>query len=421
MLTHYKYLIIGGGIAGTTAAETIRQYDKDGTLAILSNESYRLYSRIVISKPEFYEKEGAPSTLFLKKPEWYLVNNIDLLANETVVGLDTKEKIIKLASSKSVKYDKLLLSIGVQPSLLPDLETSKADSVLYLHNLDQAKEIEKNITHTNTVVVVGGGFIAIELCDLLLKFKKKVISIIVSPRYWRSTFNETSSRLIEDALRKNGVEIHTESTVKRILNDSEIKGIDICNTKTGVNTNISCQTVIAAIGTQCHLDWVKGSGIECNKGILTNEYLETSKSDIWAAGDCAEYFDLICHKQIKLANWTNARVHGKIAGVNMVGKRSLYRKTTFFSTEKLGLSICFVGDTSPVGENRKTVSRGSYEHGAYTELRIVNNRIVGATAINMADELSSLVSLIENEISIENHLNEISDPNFNLKSIINKL
>ncbi|MEK9178066.1 MAG: FAD-dependent oxidoreductase, partial [Patescibacteria group bacterium] len=89
MLTHYKYLIIGGGIAGTTAAETIRQYDKDGTLVILSNESHRLYSRIVLSKPEFYENAGAPRTLFLKKPEWYPVNNIDLLCNETVIGLNT--------------------------------------------------------------------------------------------------------------------------------------------------------------------------------------------------------------------------------------------------------------------------------------------------------------------------------------------
>ena len=417
MLTHYKYLIIGGGIAGTTAAETIRQYDKDGTLVILSNESHRLYSRIVLSKPEFYENAGAPRTLFLRKPEWYPVNNIDLSCDETVIGLNTKEKRISLASGKYIEYDKLLLAIGVQPLPLPGLESLEAKNILYLHNLDQAKEIQKHIIDSKIVLVVGGGFIAIEFCDLLTKLKREVISVIASSWYWRSTFDEISSRFIENALKKNGIEIYTESLVKEIIGKSRIEEVNICNIKTGKQTTISCSTIIAAIGTRCDLDWVKESGIKCNKGILTNEYMETNMSDVWAAGDCAEYFDLICDRHIKLANWTNARTHGKIAGMNMVGRRSSYRKTTFYSTEKLGLSICFVGDTSPLGENKKTISRGSYEHGAYTELRVVNDRIVGATMINMSNELNSLVSLIENGVLIGNHLKEIGNPNFDLKFI----
>jgi NAD(P)H-nitrite reductase large subunit len=418
MLTHYKYLIIGSGIAGTTAADAIRQHDKKGTLAILGNEPHRLYSRIVLSKPEFYEKSGAPNTLFLKDLGWYPRNGIDLLCGETVIGLDVGDNRISLASGKIIGYEKLLLSIGVQPNPLPDLEPAEARNILYLHNLDQANTILENIRGRETVLVVGGGFIAIELCDLLTKLDKKVISVISSPRYWRSTFDETSSRFIKDALTRNGITIHTDSFIMQTKGKSKIEAAIIRNKQTGEETTVPCTTVIAAIGTHCALDWVKEAGIDCNIGILTDERLKTNVPNIWAAGDCAEYFDLISGRHIKLANWTNSRAHGKIAGVNMIGESSSYRKTTFYSTEKLGLAISFVGDTSRLGKDKRTISRGSYESHAYAELRVRGGRIIGATMINMANELSSIVSLIENEIPMGKHLKEIRDPHFDLKSLL---
>lgn len=413
MSTHYKYLIIGGGIAGTSAAETIRQNDKTGSLGIVSAEPYPLYSRVMLSKLEFYTGKNISESIFLKKPEWYSSNKIDFLGGKTAIKLDVSKKRIVLKGGIILKYEKLLLAVGTHPRPLPDIKAADAKNILYLHTLDQAKKINQQLTSSETIMVVGGGFISIELCDLLITLGKKVISVNVSPLYWRSSFDETSSRFIKDALIKNGVQVFTESTVKELTD----KKVTLLNVKTAVETIIPCSLIIASIGTYRILNWIEEAGLKINEGILTNEYMETNIPDVWAAGDCAEYFDIILKKSIALENWTNARINGGVAGLGMVGRRIPYRKTTFYVTQRLGLSIGFVGDFSPIGKSRITITRGSFESGAYTQLRIDNDKLVGATLINMSSELGALVTLIESEITVTGQLKELSDPKFNLKTL----
>ncbi len=419
MLTHYKYLIIGGGIAGTSAAETIRSTDTKGTVGIVSSEPHRLYSRVMLSKPEFYTKKNAQESIFLKQQEWYSGNNIDFLSNTIVVALNTAQKQITLHNGEVLSYEKLLLAVGAHPRPLPDLEGVDAGRILYLHTLDHAREIIQHLDVSGTVLVVGGGFISFELCSLFTTLGKKVISVIISPRYWRSVFDETSSRFIEDALIKNGVKVFTESKIKKLVGSPRITEALLQHTQTKEETTVPCSTVIAAIGTQRVLGWIENAGVKINKGILTNEYMETSIPDIWAAGDCAEYFDVILGKSIALENWMSARMNGAVAGRGMIGQRTQYRKTTFYATQKLGLSIGFIGDTNPIGESGMIIPRGSFEYGAYAQLRIVNDRIVGATLINMSNDLSTLVTLIENKIPISNYLKELGDPTFNLATLKN--
>src|SRR3989344_1441202 len=181
MPTHYKYLIIGGGIAGTSATEIIRQNDEQGSLGIISAEPYPLYSRIMLSKPEFYTDRNAPESIFLKQPEWYSTNKIDFLNGRTVIKLDAAKKEITLKDGIILEYEKLLLAVGSHPRLLPDIKATEVKHILYLHTLDQAKEIHQRLNSSETIMVVGGGFISIELCDLLITLGKKVISVNVFP------------------------------------------------------------------------------------------------------------------------------------------------------------------------------------------------------------------------------------------------
>lgn len=419
MPTHYKYLIIGGGVAGTSAAETIRGTDKEGTVGIVSSEPHRLYSRVMLSKPDFYTKKTAQESIFLKQPEWYSTNTIDFLGGKTVTALDTTQKQVTIDDGEMLSYEKLLLAVGVHPRPLPDLSTEDAKHVLYLHTLDHAREIIQRLDASKTVMVVGGGFISFELCALLTTLGKKVISVIISPRYWRSVFDKTSSRFIEDVLTKNGVQVFTESKIKKIVGVPQKQEVLLQHTQTKQEMAIPCSMVIAAIGTERVLKWIEEAGVKINTGILTNEYMETSAPDVWAAGDCAEYFDIILGKQIALENWMSARMNGAIAGRGMLGERTPYRKTTFYATQKLGLSIGFVGDTRLQNSDGTTVSRGSFESGAYAQFRIVNNVIVGATLINMSDDLSTVVALIENKVSVADMLTKLSDPTYNLATLKN--
>ncbi|MEA1929467.1 MAG: NAD(P)/FAD-dependent oxidoreductase [Patescibacteria group bacterium] len=414
----YKYLIIGGGIAGTSAAETIRQNDPKGTLAIISTEPHLLYSRVMLSKPGFYTSKNASGSAFLKQPSWYSANQIDFLGSRTVIALDILKKQVALKNGVVLGYEKLLLATGVQPRSLPNLESVDAERILYLHTLDQAREIERRLISSETIVVVGGGFIGFEMCGLLTALHKKVISVNIGPRYWRSVFDETSSQFIKNALTEHGVQVFAESVIKKLIGVNHVEGAIISNTETGAETKISCSLAIAAIGTHQTLDWVGQAGVKTNKGILANEYMETSARDVWAAGDCAEYFDTILEEPIVLKNWASAKTTGSIAAFGMLDKRVAHRKTTSYTTRKLGITVGFVGDVRPHGKNRTTISRGSLKANAYAELRIANERIVGATLINMNNKLGALTTLIENKISVGGRLKELSNPAFDLKKLL---
>jgi len=161
-----KYLIIGGGVAGTTAAETIRQNDPTGSCMIVSDEPYRLYSRIMLSKPNFFLEKIPFDRIWLKTEEWYTQNNITLTTGKKATKLDPQKKTITLDDGTEVAYEKLLLATGtcVRPWSIPG---SDKEGVFYLRTLDHAKQIIAKVKSAKRAIVVGGGFIGFEMCDML--------------------------------------------------------------------------------------------------------------------------------------------------------------------------------------------------------------------------------------------------------------
>lgn len=406
-----KYLIIGGGVAGTTAAETIRQHDSEGSCAIVSEEPHRLYSRVMLSKPNFLLKKVPFDRVWLKQEDWYATNNITLLAGKKAVALDAEKKTISLSDGTAIEYEKLLLALG-RCVRLWDIPGADKKGVYYLRTLDHAKQLAENMQTAKKVVMIGGGFIGFEMCDMLKLAGIDVTIILRGSHYWRTLLDENSSRLVEQALEKGGVKILYDTEVKEVRGGETVEAVALQD-----GTVLPCDMIIAGIGTYCPLEWLSNSGIETSRGIVTDEYLATSIPDVWAAGDSTEFKDIILGEYSQLGSWANAQAQGKVAALNMCGKHEQFKFVSFHIVQGFGIGIAFAGDTRLTPE-KETVIRASTDGNSYERILLKNGKVVGAALINGARDLSPIVKLIESGTDISENRAELSDPSFLLTALL---
>lgn len=405
-----KYLIIGGGIAGTTAAETIRQQDKEGSISIVSDEPHGLYSRIMLSKPNFFLEKIPFEKVWLKKESWYQEKNIKLIAGKKAVELDVSKKIIVLDDGMAIEYEKLLLAVGGCARKLTAIGFDKRN-IFVLRTLDDAKGIIAATKKAKKAIAIGAGFVSFEMCEMLRMAKIDVTLLMREKRYWQYLLDETSGLMIEEALEKGGVNIMNETEVVEFYGEEKLEGAVLKDGR-----KIDCDLAIIGVGIQCLLSWIEGGGVKVGRGILANEFLETNVPDIWTAGDSAEFKDLILGETIQLGNWVNAQIQGKIVGLNMVGKKEPLKLVSFYTTQGFGITIAFVGDVRPE-PGRIVINRGSRDMNSYARIIIAGDEVVGATLINRTQELGAISNIIKNDVKVTGKEKELSDPLFDLASL----
>lgn len=406
----FKYIIIGGGVAGTTAAETIRKNDATGGIAVVSDEPYRFYSRLILSKPNFFLGKIPFDSVWLRKEAWYPENKIELIAGRTAIEFNPKSKEISLDNGDTLVYEKLLLALGTKPNIWSNDDTKK-DGIYYLRSVDDGRRIMEAIKTAKKSAVIGGGFIGLEMCELLRMAGLPTSFFIREKFFWDYVWDETSARMVETAMDRHGVDIHLNVTVEAILGDGRVSGARLSNGRT-----VEFDMLIIGIGTHFPLNWLRQSGLEIGKGILANEFLETNIPDVWTAGDVAEYEDNIIGSKVLMGNWANAQEQGRVAGGNMSAEKKPFRFVSFYTTQAFGVSIAFLGDVSPK-EGRDIVYRGSYELNSYSRLILDSGRLVGATMINRTAELQAISKIIEKRSDISDKIERLDDVAFDLKQL----
>jgi NAD(P)H-nitrite reductase large subunit len=409
-----RYLIIGGGISGTTAADTIRQQDAGGEITIVSGEPHRLYSRIMISKPHYFLGKVPPDQIWLKKEAWYVDKNIKLIVGKKAVRIEAIAKTVTLDDGTVLSYDKLLLAIGICPRRWSAPGADKK-GIHYVRTLEDFQGYQPASRTAKQGVVIGGGAIGFEMCELMRLAGLDTTLVIREPHYWDPVLDQTSGRLIEAALERGGVKIIRGQYVTEAYGGDSVEGLVLQDGR-----RLPCQMVSVGIGGFCPLDWLKDSGLKVSRGVVANEYLEASLPDIWTAGDAAEYFDPIYEEQLQFGSWSNAQNQGKVAGSNMAGRRQPYRLVTFYAVSGLGVSIAFIGNVNPPtpDSGKQIIGRGSFELNAHGRYIIRGGRIIGATLINRTVDVGPLTKLIEQRVDISGKLQELADPKVDLKTLV---
>src|SRR3990167_3861036 len=407
------FLIVGGSAAGTTAAETIRTNLPNSSITIISDENYEQYSRVLL--PHYIRGKVAREQVFLKKSEWYQERKIELVKGVRVEGLDTGGKKVGLSNGEEYHFGKLLIAIGADV-IKWSVPGSDKTKVLYMRTIEDGDEIVKVASQSKKAIVIGGGFIGLEFASCFrMNGVSDVTVLVLEPYFWSGKLDNKSSRVLVSTLEKNGV---------KVLTNEEVDHFDYSNNQSKAVTKsgkvFPFDAVGVGIGIKSDLSWLEGSGVKINRGVLTNEYLQTNVADIYAAGDCAEFYDVIFERQHIVGNWANATSQGLAVGKTMGGVKTVFETASSYSINFFDGSCSFIGVTDEKFADQIIV-RGSVENQKMTQIFIKSiggiTRIVGATVINSTADVSPLTSAVKGKIDVSASKNSLSKSDFDLRQI----
>ena len=326
-----RYVIIGAGAAGLGAAEAIEKADPNGEILIIGDESFGSYSRPGLAY--FITGELPASQLKLHQLQRFS------FLNALAVSIDPHAKQVHLQDGRTIPYDKLLIATG-SSAAKPPIPGSDLEGVVKLDTLSDARQIVKLSRRGKRAVVIGGGITALEVVEGFRAQGVKTHYLLRGERYWRGVLDEAESKIVEKRLAEDGVKLHYHTQTKQILGK---KG-KVIGVETSDGDIIKCNIVAIAVGVRPVLSLAKAINLDIDRGILTDEYLQTSIPDIFAAGDVAQVYDPHSDRTVLDTLWPTARAQGTAAGKNMAGLNRPYKKTVPFNVTRLaGLTTTIVG------------------------------------------------------------------------------
>jgi NAD(P)H-nitrite reductase large subunit len=350
-----RYVIVGNGVTGVAAADTLRTLERSAEISLVGDDPHGFYSRPGIA---YYLNGEIPEnqlTIFTKT-DWKALNirNVIGLASR----LDPKKHELEIGSVGKLIYDRLLLATGstAVPLTIPGADLK---GVVKLDNIEDTRHIISLSRNARSAVVVGGGIIAIEMVEGLIARGLKVHYFLRGDRYWPKVLDVKESHLLENRLAEDGVILHYQTEVAAVLgNHGKVAGI-----RTTKGETIRCEIVAVGVGVKPRMELAKAAGLATERGILTEETLQTSDPFIFAAGDVSQVRDSVSGQSIIDSLWHPAREKGKIAAVNMTGKKTIYARTLAVNVLRLaGVMTTIIGAVgSGVDDDLVSVARGSSE------------------------------------------------------------
>jgi NADPH-dependent 2,4-dienoyl-CoA reductase/sulfur reductase-like enzyme len=404
-----RHVIIGTGISGFSAAQTLRSLDPSAEIYLVGDDPHGFYSRPGLAyylSGELPEKQLFP---FNKK------GHLDLQVNQVlgrVTRVDPASHSIELNASRQLDYDRLLLATGASavPLKVPGAEMQ---GVVKLDNLEDTRLILSLARRAKRAVVVGGGVVGLELVEGLVAQGIKTHYLIRGDWFWSNVLVEAESRLVEHHLTRAGVKLHHTTEIVEVLSK---KG-KIAGVQTSAGEVIRCDLVAVGIGVRPSLELAIGAGLKTERGILVNEYLQTSQPDIFAAGDVAQIFDPRTGRSAIDNLWYPGRKQGQVAATNMTGQREVYKRSV--ATNVLRLADMMITIIGPIGSGRNDgevyTTRGSSEtwqqlpntiaaesNTEMSHLRLVMDErfILGAVVMGDQKIASPLREMINHQVDI---------------------
>lgn len=402
-----NYVIIGNSVAAVGAIRGIRSVDMEGTITVVSRERHTAYGRPLISYllGGLITEKGMPYI----PEDFYEKNGVNLLLNSEVTAVDSGTKKITLASGEHVAFDKLLIATGGDPFVPPIEGLSGKEKVFTFTTWDDAAKMKGISDDINRAVVIGGGLIGLKAAEGLHLLKKNVTVVELADRILSAAFDRFAGRLVAKKMKANGIDVITEETVVRIEGEgAEITGVTL---KSG--DFIPCDTVIVAIGVRPAASFLKGSGIDVNRGVVVDDAMQTSAAGVYAAGDVAEAKDFFTGTKNPLPIWPDAYIQGDVAGKAMAGQAGQYTGgLAMNSIEFFKVSTISMGITNPASDEYEVLTYQDQENYQYRKIVLQDNRLVGAVFVGAVDRAGIFAGLIRDKIDVSSFKEQLLVPDF---------
>lgn len=354
----YKYIIIGGGTtSGYAAMEFARRGLKKGELCIISTESILPMDRPPLSKDYLKGDMQTAEEIEINENNFYFDHGIEVLLETRVKLVDFDNKMLELDKNGPISYEKLLIATGSTLNHL-DIEGADLDNVFYLRSIEHADKIRHAAGNSRQAAVLGGQFIGTETAAGLNSLGLDVTMIFPEARMLALYSNDVITGFFESFFKEKGIRIIKEKRVTKLRGDSKVSNV-LLDTGETMETDM----VIAGIGVRPDVALFKDAPVETDRGVLVNEFCETNIPDVYAAGDVAEFPDLIFGGRRRVEHWENAMEQGKHAARVMTGDRKPYVFVPYFFSDLFDLSYEYFGDHSQADD---IIYRGNTKKGDFS-------------------------------------------------------
>jgi NADPH-dependent 2,4-dienoyl-CoA reductase/sulfur reductase-like enzyme len=354
--------------------------------------------------------EKSRKDLFFDPEQYFHDQRIDVILGVAVERLDLSKKIASLAQGETIAFEKALIATGGRPVHLK-IPGHGLPGVYYLRTLDDSAGIAAHAGQGKRAVVIGAGFIGMEVAASLTQRGVQVTVLEAQPHVW--------SRFADPALAGFFQEYCTQKGITFLTNERavEIRGPDrLFSVMTRSGKELLCDVVCIGVGIVPNVELAQQAGLEVDNGIIVNEYLQSSDPDIYAAGDVANYIDPIFGKRRRVEHWGHAEYCGQLAGQNMAGAKNKYDLLTYVWSDIFDLHLEFAGDES---EHDRVLLRGKVRDKSFTVLYLKQNVLRAYFAINTGStEFPLLQRLIRQKKDLTGKEEQLQDPAFPIKGIV---
>ncbi|MFE5915541.1 NAD(P)/FAD-dependent oxidoreductase [Streptomyces sp. NPDC056468] len=412
------FVIVGGGLAGAKAAETLRAEGFTGRVILICDERDHPYERPPLSKGYLLGKEERDS-VFVHEPAWYARNDIELHLGQTVDAIDRTAKTVRFGEDGTVvHYDKLLLATGAEPRRL-DIPGTDLTGVHHLRRLAHAERLKGVLISLGRdnghIVIAGAGWIGLEVAAAAREYGAEVTVIEPEPTPLHGVLGPELGGLFGELHRERGVRFHFGRRLTEIVGQDGM----VLAVRTDDGEEHPAHDVLAAIGAAPRTSLAESAGLEIahrayGRGVVVDERLRTSDPDIYAAGDVASFPHALFDTRLRVEHWANALNGGPAAARAMLGRDVTYDRVPYFFSDQYDLGMEYSG-WAPPGSYDEVVIRGDAGKREFIAFWVKDGRVLAGMNVNVWDVTDPIQQLIRSKAQV--NTDALADPHIPLGSL----
>jgi nitrite reductase (NADH) large subunit len=398
-------VIVGSGVAGVTASRILRVTNPKAKISIYTDENHLFYPR-----PRLYEVlsgEARPREIYMFSEQWYEDRGITVHLNKKVTGVETAQKRLTLEDHSRVNYDKVLLATGAHP-FIPPIKGVDKTGVFALRSIRDALTIREYAKQTRKTIIIGGGLLGLEFAASLRKLGQQVEVVEIFPRLLPRQLDQDGAAIFKERIETRGIKIVLGVRTEEILGKKTVSSISLDTGK-----ELSGNLVVISAGVRSNTELATEAGIRVEKGVVVDQYLQTSVNDVYAAGDVAEF---------------EGRVYGiipaaleqaRISAINMAeGEKQVYTGTIPSAMLKIvGIDLTSMGLVNPEGSQYEEIKKVNKEKGIYKKLVLEQGTIVGAILLGDRTGAPWIKQLMDQKIDVTKYGKALLDDDFDYRII----
>lgn len=387
-----SYVIIGDGIAGSSAAETITDEEPDADVTVITDEGEPLYNRILIKEHAKGKLPEGPVSMH--DEDWYDERDIDLHLNTHVTDVDVDAKTVSTHKGDSYDYDKLLVAAGGTPTQLP-VPNADGDGIYHFWTFEDARQIRSLAEESDKGVIVGAGLIGVDLAGVCGAQGLDSHYLMRGQCWWRYALSQEGAEIVHEGLRDIGVEPVFESGVDHFELD------DDGHVTAAIDPNgerFECDLAGVGIGLNYNTEFMQGTGLETDGGVVVDEYMQTNLEDVYAAGDITRFYDVYSDSYESNGSWDSAKEQGIVAGHNMVadGESERFELVSTYSVTHFDFPFLSFGHPT---EGEEYYER-KYSDTEWRRLALKDGKLIGGVLIGDLAPQNAYKKLIRNQVDI---------------------